>query len=340
MTISWHNVTPQASERLDLGEHILGAIGVDVANPASGHPTLSLDMDVLAVDASVRGIMQLRTNLPVTQLVLPLDGGNFKVAQTTEHVFGVLAFSDTSSDALDIQTASYRAYQALLACCKDLGKPHLLRLWNYIPHINAPESGEVGNGEERYRLFNTGRREALLEAQYLTNYLAKDGAPAACALGSHRGSFKIAFLAATQHCVGIENPRQVSAYNYPKDYGVNPPIFARAGWFPQGGGKDILFISGTASIVGHQTLHIGDIELQTRETITNIQAVLQEANRVAGRDLWTLRNLHGQVYVRNRADMPVIQAILKQHALLNFTYVHADVCRADLLVEIEAFAQL
>ena len=328
MTITWYEVTPQAPERLALGEHILGVMGIDVANPAVAHPILSLDMDVLAADASATApITQLRTDLPTTQLNLPVDGGTFKVAQTASHVFGVLEMND----APDIQTASYGAYQALLTCCKNLGKPHLLRLWNYMPRINALE-----NGEERYRLFNTGRGQALLEA----NYLAKDGAPAACALGSHRGGFKVAFLAATTPCVAIENPRQVSAYNYPQDYGVNPPIFSRAGWFRQAGGKDMLFVSGTASIVGHQTLHIGAVALQTQETITNIQAVLQEVNRVAGGELWTLGQLHGQVYVRNAADIAIIQAILKQHALLNFTYVHADVCRAELLVEIEAYAQL
>ena len=331
MTISWHKVASQASERLAVGEYILGDMGVDIANPALSHPTLSVEMDVLAADASERGITQLRTNLPVKQLDAPFEGGTLKVSQTAEHLFGVMELSE----AMGIQTASYRAYQALLACCKNMGKPHLLRLWNYMPHINVPE-----NGEERYRLFNTGRREALLAA----NYGVKDGAPAACALGSHRGNLKIAFLAATQPCIGIENPRQVSAYNYPKDYGVNPPIFSRAGWFQQLGGKnmlkDILFVSGTASIVGHQTLHIGDIALQTRESITNIQAVLNEANRLAGSDLWTFNHLHGLVYVRNPADTAIIQAILKQHALLNFTYLHSDICRADLLVEIEANAQL
>ena len=330
MTISWHDVTPQAPTLLAQGEHILGAMGVgvdDAVDAATGHPTLSLDMDVLAADASVTGFIELRTHHPVTQLDVPFEHGSFKLAQTGEHLFGVLELDAP----LDVQTASYHAYQALLACCKNLDKPYLLRLWNYLPHINAPE-----NGEERYRLFNTGRRQALLEA----HYLAKDSAPAACALGSHRGACKIAFLAATKPCTPIENPRQISAYNYPKDYGVNPPIFSRAGWFRQAGGKDMLFISGTASIVGHQTLHIGDIALQTRETITNIQAVLQEANRVAGGDLWSLAQLHGQVYVRNPPDVATIQAILKQHGLLNFTYVHADICRADLLVEIEAYAQL
>ena len=329
MTISWHNVAPLASERLDVGQYILGDMGVDVSNPALSHPTLSVDMDLLVADTSesVSGITQLRTNLPVTQLVMPFENGTFKVAHTAEYLFGVLEFDEQQ----DIHTASYRAYQALLACCKDLDKPYLLRLWNYMPRINESE-----NGVERYRLFNTGRREALLEA----NYLTKDGAPAACALGTHCGTIKIAFLSATKPCTPIENPRQVSAYNYPKDYGVNPPIFSRAGWFQQAGGKDMLFISGTASIVGHQTLHIGDIALQTKETITNMQAVLQEANRLAGSELWTLNHLHGQVYVRNPADIFTIQTILKQHKLVNFTYLHADICRADLLVEIEAYAQL
>lgn len=312
-----------------MGEYGLGDIGVNVANHALSRPTLSVDMDLLVADTSesVCGITQLITNLPVTQLVIPFENGTFKVAHTAEYLFGVLEIDEQ----LDIQTASHRAYQALLACCKDMGKPHLLRLWNYMPHINALE-----NGEERYRLFNSGRREALFEA----NYLVKDGAPAACALGSHRGVCKIAFLSATKPCTPIENPRQVSAYNYPKDYGVNPPIFSRAGWFQQAGGKDMLFISGTASIVGHKTLHIGDIALQTKETIINMQAVLQEANRLAGSELWTLNHLHGQVYVRNPADIFTIQTILKQYALLNFTYLHADICRSDLLVEIEAYDQL
>lgn len=334
MTISWFDVTPQSPLGLAQDEFVLGAMGADIGSLQLSYPVLSVDMDVLAVDevVSSSGITQLITNLPVTLLDVPFEGGIFKVAQTVEHVFGVLELDAQ----LDIRTASYRAYKALLACCKDLGKPYLLRLWNYMPHIIALESGELGAGEERYRLFNTGRREALLEA----NYLTKDGAPAACALGTHRGTSKIAFLAATKPCTPIENPRQISAYNYPKDYGVNPPIFSRAGLFAQEGGKDILFISGTASIVGHQTLHVGDIALQTKETITNIQAVLQEANRLAGSEAWQLSQLHGQVYVRNRADMPAIQAILKQHGLLNFTYVHADICRAELLVEIEAYAQL
>jgi chorismate lyase / 3-hydroxybenzoate synthase len=332
MTISWHEVSSQAPEQLAEGEYILGAMGMDVTKPSSAYPTLSVDMDVLAADSSVGGITQLRTNLPVTQLDVPFVSGTFKVAHTDEHLIGVLELNETDG----IQTSSYQGYQALLACCKDLGKLYLLRLWNYMPHINAPEHADDAEvPDERYRLFNSGRRQAFLDAQYFAN----DGAPAACALGSHRGRLKIAFLAATQPCVGIENPRQISAFNYPKDYGINPPIFARAGFFQQAVGKNMLFISGTASIVGHKTLHIGDITMQTKESIINIQAVLDEANRFALLKQWAMSQLYGLVYVRNREDVNTIKAILKQNALINFTYVHADICRADLLVEIEAYAQ-
>lgn len=328
MTISWHELDSRTDEHLAHGEHVLGAIVVGGADLALNHPVLSIDMDVLGADGLTSAFMtQLRTNQPVTISHIPCDDGIFTLTQTAEHLFGVLELNPE----LDIQAASYRAYKALLESCLDMDKPHLLRLWNFIPRITALE-----NGEERYRLFNTGRREALIEE----GYLAKYGAPAACALGTHRGALKIAFLAATRPCTPIENPRQISAYNYPKDYGFNPPIFSRAAWFAQDGGKDILFLSGTASIVGHQSLHLGDVALQTHETVKNIQAVLQEANRLVDRNLWDLKNLQGQVFVRNPADMATIQGILKKHELVNFTYVHADVCRAELLVEIEAYAQL
>lgn len=326
MTISWHDPDSQADKHVTHGEHVLGAMFIGNDAPALNHPTLSIDMDVLGAGASAC-MTQLTTNLPVTISHIPCDDGIFTLAQTDEHVFGVLELNPE----LEIQAASYRAYNMLLGSCLDRGKPHLLRLWNFMPRITALE-----NGEERYRLFNTGRREALIEQGYLARY----GAPAACALGTHRGALKIAFLAATRPGTPIENPRQVSAYNYPKDYGFNPPIFSRAAWFAQEGGKDILFLSGTASIVGHQSLHLGDVALQTHETIKNIQAVLQEANRLADRDLWALKHLQGQVFVRNPADVATIQGILKKHELVNFTYVHADVCRAELLVEIEAYAQL
>ena len=38
----------------------------------------------------------------------------------------------------------------------------------------------------------------------------------------------------------------------------------------------MLFVSGTASIVGHETQHRGDVVAQTRETLANLSSVLAE----------------------------------------------------------------
>ncbi len=122
--------------------------------------------------------------------------------------------------------------------------------------------------------------------------------PAACALGSPAGSpLSIYFLAARRPPKMIENPRQTSAYHYPPKFGRHRPIFSRACvWGEPGSGQ--LFVSGTASIVGHETIHRGDVVAQTRETMVNIGALLEEANRVVGSGRYSVAGLKLKVYVR------------------------------------------
>ncbi len=98
--------------------------------------------------------------------------------------------------------------------------------------------------------------------------------PAASALGFESGPLTICFFAAREAMpLAIENPRQVSAYKYPEDYGPRSPTFSRASAIELHG-QTVLFISGTASIVGHQTMHAGDVVAQTQETIVNIKATV------------------------------------------------------------------
>jgi enamine deaminase RidA (YjgF/YER057c/UK114 family) len=144
------------------------------------------------------------------------------------------------------------------------------------------------------------------------------------------------FLASRQAPSVIENPRQVSAYEYPPQYGPKP-AFSRASVLQDAAGA-VLFISGTASIVGHETVHPGDAAAQTRETLSNIEALLTEANRKSDTHRFELATLSYKVYVRNGADLPLIQSQLQttlgSHAQV--MYLKADICRQDLLVEIEA----
>lgn len=153
-----------------------------------------------------------------------------------------------------------------------------------------------------------------------------------------RGSpLLVYFLAGREAPVYLENPRQVSAYRYPRQYGRHSPVFSRATLLRQRGSLT-LFISGTASIVGHRSIHVGDTAAQTRETLANIEALLEEANRVERGARFTLGSLALKAYVRRPDDLPVIQAQLA--ATLGpspaVIYLQADICREDLLVEIEA----
>lgn len=241
---------------------------------------------------------------------------------------------DEGAEGQTLETLAQRAYRDLFQTLSETGCPHPLRIWNYLPQINAD-----GGGLERYRQFNAGRQQAFLEA----GQAAFDGAPAACALGIRQGALGIHFLAGRRAPVPIENPRQVSAYRYPSAYGPRAPTFSRAALADLGGGDIALFISGTASIVGHETVHIGDVTAQTHETLRNLAAVIGAARqRTDAR--FDLSALDAVVYVRHASDLPAVRRVLDaelgadSHTVRQAACLQADVCRHDLLVEIEAHA--
>lgn len=233
---------------------------------------------------------------------------------------------------LGLQASARKAYAELFEVLATHECPHLLRLWNYFPGMNLETQGL-----ERYRQFNIGRQQAFVDARRS----ASEGAPAACALGTREGPLRVFFLAGRQPPVAVENPRQVSAYRYPQAYGPKAPTFSRAALADAGGGRTALFISGTASIVGHQSMHLGDVRRQTEESLANIDAVLQVAAATAGRPFPADR-LTYTAYLRRPEDLDTVRQVVERtlgpgsEAAREAVYLQADVCRADLLVEIEA----
>jgi chorismate lyase / 3-hydroxybenzoate synthase len=228
-----------------------------------------------------------------------------------------------------LQVASEEAYRRIFRLLDAQGLPVLWRVWNYLAGINAET-----DGLERYRQFNIGRQDAFLACRRG----ATGNVPAACALGLAGGPLSIAFLAGATPAIAVENPRQVSAYHYPAAYGPRSPTFSRAALvYPPG--QEILFVSGTASIVGHQTVHPGDVAGQCEESLANIRAVLHEANAQRRSAEFVMDALVYRVYLRHAEDCPVVRNILQQTVgQAEVAYVQADICRADLLVEIEAQA--
>jgi chorismate lyase / 3-hydroxybenzoate synthase len=225
--------------------------------------------------------------------------------------------------------ATETAYREIFEVLATTEHRYPIRIWNYLPDINRE-----ADGDERYRHFNSARQSAFLSSGRTTF----GSVPAASALGSPAGSpISIYFLAARHPPVMIENPRQTSAYHYPPKFGIHSPVFSRACVLSEAAGTS-LFVSGTASIVGHETIHQGDVVAQTRETLANIRALLDEANRVVGSARYSPDGLKLKVYVRQPGDLKAIEAVLTA-ALPESTsivYLQADVCREDLLVEIEA----
>jgi len=248
-------------------------------------------------------------------------------------LFGVIEFSEADFSGMPVpplQAASQAAYERIFALLDGQKLPYLWRVWNYLADINGEH-----DGLERYRQFNIGRQDAFLASQRG----ATGNVPAACALGFAAGPLSIAFLAGPTPAVPIENPRQVSAYDYPADYGPRSPTFSRAALvYPPA--QEILFISGTASIVGHRTVHVGDVLGQCRESMANIAAVVDEANLSVRGPAFSLGQLAYRVYIRHAADYPRVRETLTPllQGADNVVYVQADVCRSDLLVEIEAMA--
>ena len=243
-------------------------------------------------------------------------------------LYGALDIADAEADLAEVTRLAYRDVFDTL---KATGFAHLQRVWNYLPRIN-----NANDGLERYRRFNIGRQQAFID----TDHNAFEGAPAACALGTGAGSLRLRFLAGVQAPVPVENPRQVSAYRYPQSYGPRSPSFSRAAVANAGAGRVALFVSGTASIVGHSTQHAGDVQAQTRETLTNLRTVIAAAQAHSSAPL-SLPELVCCVYVRHAEDRAAVQAVLDADwgcdslAARQAVYLQADICRADLLVEVE-----
>jgi enamine deaminase RidA (YjgF/YER057c/UK114 family) len=261
--------------------------------------------------------------------------GRIQYRVSADVIFGRLTLTESKpAGAADTASALHcvtqDAYRELFGLLDALGMPHLVRIWNYLPDINGGTSGS-----DRYWQFNSARQDAFIAC----GRAVTGPVPAACGVGSPLGApLVIYFLASSNAPTVIENPRQVSAYHYPPEYGPRSPTFSRACLSNFAGGP-MLFISGTASIIGHETVHVGDAAAQTREALRNIDALLQEANHLAAPAArFAIENLRFKAYVRHATDLAAIKSELRAAAgpSAQVLYLQADLCRRDLAIEIEA----
>lgn len=226
-----------------------------------------------------------------------------------------------------IENAAAHAYARMIAFLRASGTPHLLRVWNYLDAIT------LGDGDaERYREFCVGRARGLgsFDAQTL---------PAATAIGRCDDArvIQLYWLAARVPGTPVENPRQISAYRYPRQYGPQAPSFARA-MLPPFGSAMPLLLSGTASVVGHASQHDGELLTQLDETFANFDALLDAARaRLPSLPVRFGRGTRLKVYVRDRDDLPTVAEALDRRLgdSVPRVLLHAAICRRELAVEID-----
>lgn len=271
----------------------------------------------------------------------PTTSGRYEIWQSAKSVVtgrtGALRWSSDGdylffaveideSTAGDIDGAGEKAYAAI---CDLIGSHrfsdgqlgHILRLWNYLDAINEGEGDD-----ERYRHFCAGRARGLTLS-------ARNGYSAATAIGRRDGQriLQVYGLAARQAGIGVENPRQMSAWSYPRQYGPVAPTFARA----TRTAADQLLVSGTAAVLGHQSQHLGDTFAQIDETLRNLDSLLTAAGPdIASRGVGAILL---KVYLRDPAEAPAVEQHLRSQLprLGDLIILISDICRSDLRVEID-----
>lgn len=315
-----HYASPHAARPLlAQSAHILGVVGYGIEQPDFLPP----DRPFIAAPlrpAAGGAMLEIWTSPSPCQ---PCQVGPVKGAHGGGLAFGAIKLDETKSTSLE--AAVEAAYSDIFDFMDGAGFETPIRFWNYLTSITSHDQGL-----ERYRRFNIGRHRAF------SARLRQPLPPVASGVGGQHGASMIYFLAAHEPAAPIENPRQISAYAYPPLYGPRSPSFSRASIHRQGGSQ-ALFISGTASIVGHETRHSGDLHGQIAETAANLRALISTAAQTASAPLngaWAVK-----IYVHNPAYCPAVAPAIDTvfGANCQRLYLRGDICRPELLVEIEAF---
>ncbi len=275
--------------------------------------------------------INLQVNIPVLgekstsvyslNAVRTYESQGFYLLEADKQLIGALVKPIT----YPLENPIYDIYLNLLELTKDW---NLCRIWNYVPYIN-----DESRGLENYKSFCKGRSLAF------ENFYGEDFGiklPAGTAVGIRENIYILYFIAIKGNILNVENPQQVSAFYYPRQYGPRSPSFAR-GTVIDYQGKGIGYLSGTASIKGHQSLGKGDIVKQFYITLENMRLVFEQMGFGSNFPDPQLYDRHFTIYLRHMSDLPTIQKLVAENlvGINHLIYLHSDICRAELDIEIE-----
>jgi enamine deaminase RidA (YjgF/YER057c/UK114 family) len=300
-----------------------------VAQPPAG------DLDVVLELICTRSVEEKKVTYKTH------EGINYTVIEyqgyKTVHGAGLMGLVGDS-----ISEASTRAFELAkgILVKEGLSIRNIIRQWNYIENIAAVDY--VKHPSQNYQDFNDVR------ARYYGEVSFDQGYPAATGIGQETGGVIIGFIAVSDSDIisiqPIANPGQIDAHRYSElvlegnSEDKCTPKFERAKLITIGS-RNYIYVSGTASILGEETVHAGDVEKQTLTTIENIKRLFSRENQDKlglDFDVDAIQFSHLRVYVKHKKDMPVVKRVCDAELNCKSSlYLKSDVCREDLLVEIE-----
>lgn len=295
-----------------------------------GHCQFTANSDVLSTGLELLSPEYCYELVASSVPIIKTNTDKLMVAHS-DHFLWVACWAD-EAEFNNLTEATEFVYSRLLTVLADAGHQHLVRVWNYFERINQEEAGL-----ERYKQFCVGRFNA-----FRASGLSEESFPSACALGHSGGHLVVYALASKVQPVHFENPNQQSAYCYPSEYGPRSPSFARASAIKIDDQNALVFVSGTASVVGHKTLYPFDVNKQLEVTFSNLDVLTQQIhNHLSLTQSCLLTPSILKIYVRNAGDLTIIKkAVDLRFPDVSAVYLRSDICRADLMLEIDGIWNL
>jgi len=275
---------------------------------------------------------------------------NFYVTVTSPHVKHLFlggVMSDNLDESFSVQ--SYNVFDVVEKILQIENMPvhSIVRQWNYIEQITAFD-GE----HQHYQDFNDAR-------SFFYNYSQwPEGYPAATGIGTACGGIVVDINAvyaddASINIDAIDNGWQIAAHAYsqgvllgekdPRFQNKTTPKFERAKRVKQEE-YEIVYVSGTAAIRGEESLLGVGIEKQAQTTVENIDYLISRENmQKQGVPLfgssYKLKNC--RVYLKDVSFMEKARMVIERlYPDVESIFLLADVCRDELLIEIEGIASV
>jgi len=231
---------------------------------------------------------------------------------------------------------------------ENLNFSNIVRQWNYIENItHIPDKRQ---NYQHYQIFNDVRSDYYNKSKFIHGY------PSATGIGTDICGLVVNFIAIStaknMKIVPVMNPGQIDAHKYSQKVLVgsgvdkredkSSPKFERGKLVRTDEGTKI-YISGTAAIIGENTVFPTDVEKQTMATINNIKKLVESENISKLDDIQPAEKSsysYVRSYVKHKKDIDIVKRLCEKHFRSEcFQYVISDICRDNLLVEIEGLIE-